>query len=110
MFLKAQHNGKKLTYFDTVNNEHFVPAVVETSAGVDRALLTVLADAYTEEEVNGENRVLLKLSPKIAPTTVAIFPLMNKQGMPEIAQKLTDDLRDNFSAFYDAGGSISYSF
>ena len=101
-----KHSGKKLTYFDTVNNEHFVPAVVETSAGVDRALLTVLADAYTEEEVNGENRVLLKLSPKIAPTTVAIFPLMNKQGMPEIAQKLTDDLRDNFSAFYDAGGSI----
>jgi glycyl-tRNA synthetase len=101
-----KHSGKKLTYFDTVNNKHFVPAVVETSAGVDRALLTVLADAYTEEEVNGENRVLLKLSPKIAPTTVAIFPLMNKQGMPEIAQKLTDDLRDDFSTFYDAGGSI----
>ena len=95
-----------MQYFDTVNNEHFVPAVVETSAGVDRALLTVLADAYTEEEVNGENRVLLKLSPKIAPTTVAIFPLMNKQGMPEIAQKLTEDLRKNYSAFYDAGGSI----
>ena len=48
-----EHSGKKLTYFDTVNNEHFVPAVVETSAGVDRALLTVLADAYTEEEING---------------------------------------------------------
>ena len=101
-----EHSGKKLTYFDTINNKHFVPAVVETSAGVDRAFLTVLADAYTEEEVNGENRVLLKLSPKIAPTTVAVFPLMNKLGMPEIAQKLTADLREDYSAFYDAGGSI----
>ena len=101
-----EHSGKKLTYFDTINNKHFVPAVVETSAGVDRAFLTVLADAYTEEEVNGENRVLLKLSPKIAPTTVAVFPLMNKLGMPEIAQKITADLRENYSAFYDAGGSI----
>ena len=100
-----EHSGKKLTYFDTVNNKHFVPAVVETSAGVDQAFLTVLADAYTEEEVNGENRVLLKLSPKIAPTTVAVFPLMNKLDMPEIAQKLTADLED-YSAFYDAGGSI----
>ena len=101
-----EHSGKKLTYFDTVNNKHFVPAVVETSAGVDRAFLTVLADAYTEEEVNGENRVLLKLSPKIAPTTVAVFPLMNKLDMPEIAQKLTADLREDYSTFYDAGGSI----
>ena len=101
-----EHSGKKLTYFDTVNNKHFVPAVVETSAGVDRAFLTVLADAYTEEEVSGENRVLLKLSPKIAPTTVAVFPLMNKLDMPEIAQKLTADLREDYSAFYDAGGSI----
>ncbi len=101
-----EHSGKKLRYFDTVNNKHFVPAVVETSAGVDRALLTVLADAYTEEEINEDKRIVLKLSPKIAPITVAVFPLMNKEGMPEIAQKLTKDLRSDFSAFYDAGGSI----
>jgi glycyl-tRNA synthetase len=102
-----EHSGKKLTYFDTVNNKHFVPAVVETSAGVDRALLTVLADAYTEETINDDKRVVLKLSPKIAPITVAIFPLMNKQGMPEIAQKLTKDLmNNNISAFFDSGGSI----
>jgi len=101
-----EHSGKKLTYFDTVNNKHFVPAVVETSAGVDRAFLTVLADAYTEEDINGDKRTVLKLSPKIAPVTVAVFPLMNKEGMPEIAQKLTSNLRNSFSAFYDAGGSI----
>lgn len=102
----AESSGKKLSYFDQPNNEHFTPAVVETSAGVDRAILTVLADAYCEEEVNGDKRNVLKLSPKIAPTTVAVFPLMNKMGMPEIAQKLVEDLRTNFSSFYDTGGSI----
>ncbi len=101
-----KHSGKKLTYFDTVNNKHFVPAVVETSAGVDRALLTILADAYSEEEVNNEKRSVLKLSPKIAPITVAIFPLMNKLGMPEIAQKIDNDLKNKLNTFYDAGGSI----
>ena len=101
-----KHSNKKLTYFDTINNKHFVPAVVETSAGVDRALLTVLADAYNEEEINGDNRVVLKLSPKIAPITAAIFPLMNKEGMPEISQKLTKELQSDFSVFYDSGGSI----
>ena len=56
--------------------------------------------------MNGEKRNVLKLSPKIAPITVAVFPLMNKNGMPEIAQKVADELRNNFSSFYDAGGSI----
>ena len=102
----TEHSGKKLSYFDQPNNEHFTPAVVETSAGVDRAMLTVLADAYYEEEVNGETRNILKLSPKIAPITVAVFPLMNKNGMPEIGQKIVSELRSNYSSFYDAGGSI----
>ena len=101
-----EHSNKKLTYFDQPNNEHITPAVVEASAGVDRAMLTVLADAFTTEEINGETRNVLKLSSKIAPVTVAVFPLMNKQGMPEIAQKIVDDLRSEFSSFYDAGGSI----
>ena len=89
------HSNKKLTYFDQKNNQHFVPAVVEASAGVDRAMLTILADAFNQEEVNGENRTVMKLSPKIAPIKVAIFPLMNKLGMPELAEKLVDDLRNN---------------
>ena len=101
-----KHSGKKLTYFDTVNNKHFVPAVVETSAGVDRALLAILADAYCEEEVNNERRSVLKLSPKIAPISAAIFPLMNKLEMPEIAKKVDGDLKKKFNTFYDAGGSI----
>ena len=102
-----KHSGKKLSYFDQPNNEHFVPAVVEASAGVDRAFLTVLADAFTKEEVNGENRTVLKLSPKIAPIKVAVFPLFNKNGMPEISQKVINELKDkNIACFYDAGGSI----
>ena len=100
-------SNKKLTYFDQVNNEHFTPAVVEASAGVDRALLTILADAFTQEEVNGESRTVLKLSPKIAPIKVAVFPLMNKNNMPEISQKIVDDIRNSgIASFYDAGGSI----
>ncbi len=100
-------SGKKLTYFDQVNNEHIVPAVVEASAGVDRALLTILADAFTKEEVNGESRTVLKLNPKIAPIKVAVFPLMNKNNMPEISQKIVEDIRvSGIASFYDSGGSI----
>ena len=100
-------SNKKLTYFDQINNEHFVPAVVEASAGVDRSLLTILADAFMQEEVNGESRTVLKLSPKIAPIKVAVFPLMNKNNMPEISQKIVDDIRNSgIASFYDAGGSI----
>ena len=101
-----KHSSKKLTYFDQPNNEHFVPAVVESSAGVDRAILTILADAYDEEDIDGNKRNLLRLDPKVAPITVAVFPLMNKLGQPEKAQKLVEDLRQDFSAQYDAGGSI----
>ena len=102
-----KHSNKKLTYFDQVNNTHFVPAVVEASAGVDRAMLTILADAFCQEEVNGEKRTVMKLSPKIAPIKVAVFPLMNKLEMPDFADKITDDLRNNkIASFYDQGGSI----
>ncbi len=100
-------SGKKLTYFDQINNKHIVPAVVEASAGVDRALLTILADAFTKEDVNGELRTVLKLSPQIAPIKVAVFPLMNKNNMPEISQKIVENIRNvGIASFYDAGGSI----
>jgi len=102
-----KHSGKKLAYFDQFNNEHFVPAVVEASAGVDRAFLTVLADAFTQEEVKGDNRTVLKLSPKIAPIKVAVFPLFNKNNMPEVSKKIIDSLKSNgIACFYDTGGSI----
>jgi len=99
-----EHSGKKLTYFDQPNNEHIVPAVIESSAGVDRTVLTILSDAYWEDEEN--DRTVLQLSPKIAPVKVAIFPLFKKQGMPEMARGIYDDLHTHFATFYDDGGSI----
>ena len=101
-----EHSKKKLNYFDPKTNNRYIPAVVEASAGVDRAFLTCLVDAYTEEEVREEKRVLLKLSPKIAPITCAVFPLVNKDGLPEIAEKIVENMRKHFSAFFDQGGSI----
>jgi len=100
------HSGKKQTYFDQNAGGHITPAVVEASAGVDRAFLTCLVDAYEEEEVGDEKRIVLKLSPKIAPITCAVFPLVNKDGLPDKALELVKDIRQEFSSFYDAGGSI----
>jgi len=101
-----KHAKKKQTYFDQANNQHIVPAVIEASAGVDRAFLTCLVDAYHEEEVNGEQRIMLKLSPKVAPITCAVFPLVNKGGLPEISEKIFTEIQTEFSAFFDQGGSI----
>ena len=99
-------SGKKLDYFDEKNNERFVPYIIETSAGVDRTTLTCLVDAYEEEEVKGETRVVLKFNSKIAPIKVGIFPLVNKDGLPEIAEKISKDISKNFAIFYDSKGAI----
>ena len=101
-----EHSGKRLDYFDEPSGERFVPYIIETSAGVDRTALTCLVDAYAEEEVNGEKRVLLKFSPNLAPIKVGIFPLVNKEGMPEFAEKLAQDVRKYFATFYDSKGAI----
>lgn len=101
-----KHSKKKQTYFDQINNKHFVPTVIEASAGVDRTFLTCLVDAYREEEVDGNQRVVLKLSPKVAPITCAVFPLVNKNGLPEISEKIFTEIQTEYSAFFDQGGSI----
>jgi len=101
-----EHSGKKLEYFDQAANERYVPCVVETSAGLSRTLLVVLADAYDEEEVEGDTRVVLRLNPALAPIQAAVFPLVKKEGMPEVAEKLAADLRSSFNVFYDLTGSI----
>ena len=101
-----KHSGKKLDYFDEKNNERYVPFIIETSAGVDRTTLTCLIDAYEEEEVKGEKRVVLKFAPEIAPIKVGIFPLVNKDGLPEIAEKIAEDVSKNFAIFYDSKGAI----
>ncbi len=102
----AEATGKDLSYFDEPTKTKFIPYIIETSAGCDRTLLVLLVDAYQEEEVKGETRVVLKFSPKIAPVKVAVFPLVNKDGMPEIAMKVFHELKEHFKAFYDDSGAV----
>ncbi len=101
-----EFSGKDLRYWDEQTKEKYIPYIIETSAGCDRTLLTCLVDAYDEEEVKGEQRVILRLHPRIAPYKAAILPLVKKDGMPEVARKLHDDLRKKFKVFYDEGGAI----
>jgi glycyl-tRNA synthetase len=103
----SQHmkfSGKDLSYFDDETKEKYVPGVVETSLGVDRTLLTVFADAYAEDEVDGETRVVMRFAPHIAPIKVAVFPLSKKLSEP--ASKLEKDLRQKFTTDFDDVGSI----
>jgi glycyl-tRNA synthetase len=97
---------KDMRYFDERFTEKFIPYIIETSAGCDRTLLTVLVDAYDEVEIKGEKRVFLRLSPKIAPIKVAIFPLVKKDGMPEYAEKVCAEVKKRFKVFYDVSGAI----
>ena len=100
----STHSGKKLTYFDPDTNQHIVPHVIEPAVGVDRVLLTLLFDAYAEEEVEGEKRVVLRLAPAIAPVTVAVLPLSKK--IEPKAREVFDSLRPHFRAQYDDSQSI----
>ncbi len=103
-----EYSSKKLEYFDQPNNRRFVPFVIETSAGADRTLLATLVNAYREEAVPGEEegRVVLGLNAALAPVKAGIFPLVKKDGMPEIAEKLAHELRPHFPVFYDESGAI----
>jgi len=101
-----EFSGKDLAYFDDQTRERYLPFIVETSAGLTRGFLAALLDAYDEDEVNGEKRVVLRLNPRIAPYTAAVFPLLKKEGMPEIARKIVDNLKNEFSVFYDESGNI----
>jgi glycyl-tRNA synthetase len=101
-----EYSGKKLEYFDQAQNQRYLPYIVETSAGADRVALTLLVDAYREEEVEGETRVVLGLSPAVAPIKAGVFPLVKKDGMPELATTLYHELRQQFACFYDDSGAI----
>ena len=101
-----EYSGKKMEYFDPQTQERYVPYVVETAAGLDRTILLLLSDAYREEAVEGEQRVVMGFHPKIAPIKAALLPLVKKAGMPEIAHAVEKDLRRHVNAFYDEKGSI----
>ena len=101
-----EHSGKKLEYLDAVTKDRFIPFVVETSIGADRLTLVALIDAYFEDQVEGETRVVLRLHPSIAPIKAGIFPLVNKDGMPELATRIYEDIRKRLPVFYDDKGAI----
>ncbi len=99
-------SGKDLQYTDPVTGRRFLPYVVEPAVGVDRILLAVLLDAYAEEIVNGEVRVVLHLSPAVAPYQVAVLPLSKKEELSAVARPLEQELRARFATDYDDTGSI----
>ncbi len=105
-------SGKDMAYFDDETKERFIPYVIEPSGGVDRAVLAFICEAYTDDEApddKGEmqKRVLMKFHPRLAPIKVAVFPLVKKEGMPEIARRIYDDvLASGLTGFYDEKGAI----
>jgi glycyl-tRNA synthetase len=103
----SKWSGKSLTYFDDERKEHVVPFVVEPAAGVDRALLAFMADAYREEEVRGEKRVVLKLHPELAPIKVAVLPLLKKRDdIVRTAHAIRTDLAKQWRVVYDDTAAI----
>lgn len=103
----AKFSGKKIQYFDTEKNESYTPYVVETSIGVDRMFLCVLSKAYTEETLpDGSTRTVMKLPPILAPMKAAVLPLVKKDGLPEKAREIMDQLKMNYMCQYDEKDAI----
>jgi len=105
-------SGRDMTYFDEETKERFIPYVIEPSGGVDRAALAFLCEAYTEDEAPDEKgkmqpRTLMKLHPRLAPIKAAVFPLVNREGMPEAARAIYEALQaSGMACFYDAKGAV----
>ena len=102
----AEFSGEKLEFVDAGSGERFVPHVIEPSAGADRGTLAFMVDSYDEETVEGRERVLLRLHPRLAPVKAAVLPLVNKDGQPEKARAIYEELRERMTAEFDTGGSI----
>ncbi len=105
-----EYSKKKLTYFDTELNQHYIPYVIETSIGLDRTILMILSEAYQEEDLSTadkkDSRVVLKFPPGLAPVKLAILPLVKKDGLPEIAKELMASCRSQFRCFYEEKDTI----
>ena len=103
----AKYSGKKIEYFDPELNQSYTPYVIETSIGVDRMFLSIMCHAYDEEKLeNGETRVVLKLPAALAPVKCAVMPLVKKDGLPEKAREIIDQLKFHFNCQYDEKDSI----
>ena len=110
----SQHqtfSGKSMQYFDDGTKERFLPYIIETSAGASRSFMAFLVDGYREEDAptadgGTETRVVLRLHPKLAPVKAAVFPLVNRDGMPELARTIEQGLRPHYRVFYDDSGAV----
>ena len=106
-----QYSGKSMKYFDEKSKERYTPLIIETSAGASRSFMAFLVDAYREEQAptadgKTETRVVLGLHPRLAPVKAAVFPLVNRDGMPEIARGIVAQVRPHFRVFYDESGAV----
>jgi glycyl-tRNA synthetase len=101
-----EYGKGKLSYFDDEAKERYIPYVIEPSAGADRATLAFLCDAYAEDEIGGELRVVLRLHPRLAPVKAAILPLVKKDGMPEKARPIYEALKKRWQVAYDDSAAI----
>jgi len=102
-----KYSGKKLQYFDSEDNQSYIPYVVETSIGLDRCFLAILSKSYTEEKLeDGSERVVLAIPPALAPNKVAILPLVKKDGLPEKAEKIMNDLKYDLKCYYEDKDTI----
>jgi glycyl-tRNA synthetase len=102
----AKFSNQNLEYHDSATGERYLPHVIEPAAGADRATLAFLVDAYDEDEIEGEQRTVLRLHPALAPVKVAVLPLVRKDGQPELAREVYAELRERMQAEYDEGGAI----
>ncbi|HEY6397596.1 MAG TPA: glycine--tRNA ligase [Solirubrobacteraceae bacterium] len=102
----AEYSGQNLEYVDSATGERYIPHVIEPAAGLNRAMLAFLVDAYDEDEIEGEKRTVLRLHPQLAPVKVAVLPLVRKDGQPELAREVYGELRERVQAEYDEGGAI----
>ena len=104
------YSKKKIQYFDNEINQNYVPYVIETSIGLDRTVLLILSEAYTEEDLSTpekqDSRVVLKFPPKLAPIKLAILPLLKKDGLPEIARQIMNECKSHFYCFYEEKDTI----
>ena len=104
---EIKHSGKKLQFFDHQENKSYVPYVVETSIGLDRMFLAILSAAFTEETLeDGSERLVLRIPPALAPAKVAVLPLLKKDGLPEKAREIIDELKFDFTVQYDEKDAI----
>lgn len=101
-----QFSGKDMKYFDPESKTHYHPYVIEPAAGCDRATLVFMVDAFHEEVVEGETRTVMRFHPRLAPIKAAILPLVKKEGMPEMAEKIEMELRERFAVSYDESGAV----